>query len=223
MKHNRIAFTLAEVLITLGIIGVVAALTIPTLIANYKEKQFVTAWKKVYSDVSNAALLMSQNEEDLSTEQLVGEAFAKYLKVDKVCEARKGIAQGCWKENTPIYKKDNQQFGNTNDITQMGGGAVCMTLTSGAIVCYDCGGTPPAYCQLIFDVNGATKPNKIGTDIFGGTLSIERYQVKPAKGYNYGWGSADGEWVSCSSSKPCTGTCDADESGFGCSAEKLAK
>ena len=223
MKHNRIAFTLAEVLITLGIIGVVAALTIPTLIANYKEKQFVTAWKKVYSDVSNAALLMSQNEEDLSTEQLVGEAFAKYLKVDKVCEARKGIAQGCWKENTPIYKKDNQQFGNTNDITQMGGGAVCMTLTSGAIVCYDCGGTPPAYCQLIFDVNGATKPNKIGTDIFGGTLSIERYQVRPAKGHNYGWGSADGVWVSCSSSKPCTGTCDADEFGYGCSAEKLAK
>lgn len=223
-NNKKFAFTLAEVLITLGIIGVVAAMTMPSLIANYQEKQFVTAWKKVYSDVSNAALLMSQNEEDLSTEQLVGEAFAKYLKVDKVCEARKGIAQGCWKENTPIYKKDNQQLEHyANDISLMGGGAVCMTLTSGAIVCYDCGSPPPAYCQLIFDVNGVTKPNKIGTDIFGGTLSVERYQVKPAKGYHDGWGSADGEWVSCFSSQPCTGTCDADEFGFGCSAEKLAK
>lgn len=34
------AFTLAEVLITLGIIGVVAAITLPTLIANYQKKSF---------------------------------------------------------------------------------------------------------------------------------------------------------------------------------------
>ena len=38
---RRAAFTLAEVLITLGIIGVVAAMTIPTLITSYKEKQTV--------------------------------------------------------------------------------------------------------------------------------------------------------------------------------------
>lgn len=40
------AFTLAEVLITLGIIGVVAALTIPTLVNNYRKKQFETGLKK---------------------------------------------------------------------------------------------------------------------------------------------------------------------------------
>ena len=38
------AFTLAEVLITLGIIGVVAAMTIPTLISNYQKKQFEVAF-----------------------------------------------------------------------------------------------------------------------------------------------------------------------------------
>ena len=42
-------FTLAEVLITLGIIGVVAALTLPSLIQNYKEKATVTAVKESYS------------------------------------------------------------------------------------------------------------------------------------------------------------------------------
>jgi len=50
------AFTLAEVLITLGIIGVVAALTIPNLIANYKEKQSIAHWKKMYSVISQAYL-----------------------------------------------------------------------------------------------------------------------------------------------------------------------
>ena len=40
------AFTLAEVLITLGIVGVVAAITIPTLIASYQKKEAVNALKK---------------------------------------------------------------------------------------------------------------------------------------------------------------------------------
>ena len=39
---KRFGFTLAEVLITLGIIGVVAAMTIPTLIHNYKAKEMRT-------------------------------------------------------------------------------------------------------------------------------------------------------------------------------------
>ncbi len=48
-----IAFTLAEVLITLAIIGVVAALTIPTVIINYQKKMYVTQLKKVYNNLTN--------------------------------------------------------------------------------------------------------------------------------------------------------------------------
>lgn len=46
------AFTLAEVLITLGVIGVVAAMTIPTLIQNTQNAEYKTAYKKAYSDLS---------------------------------------------------------------------------------------------------------------------------------------------------------------------------
>ncbi len=46
---KQTAFTLAEVLITLGIIGVVAAMTIPTLVNNYKKKVTVTQLKHTYS------------------------------------------------------------------------------------------------------------------------------------------------------------------------------
>ena len=45
--QKKVAFTLAEVLITLGIIGVVAALTLPTVIKHYKAKVLETAFKKV--------------------------------------------------------------------------------------------------------------------------------------------------------------------------------
>ncbi len=47
-------FTLAEVLITLGIIGVVAALTLPSLIQNYREQAIVARVKKFYSVFSQA-------------------------------------------------------------------------------------------------------------------------------------------------------------------------
>ena len=50
-KH---AFTLAEVLVTLGIIGVVAALTMPTLMANHQKAVQKAQFKKAYSLFSNA-------------------------------------------------------------------------------------------------------------------------------------------------------------------------
>ena len=56
---KRVAFTLAEVLITLGIIGVVAAMTIPTLISNYKKSVVETKLKKFYS-LSNQAIRLSE-------------------------------------------------------------------------------------------------------------------------------------------------------------------
>ena len=57
-------FTLAEVLITLGVIGVVAAMTIPTLIANHKKKVVVTKMEKFYSSMNQAIKLSEvQNSE----------------------------------------------------------------------------------------------------------------------------------------------------------------
>lgn len=47
-------FTLAEVLITLGIIGVVAALTLPTVMANYRKKEVETKLAKIYSVMNQA-------------------------------------------------------------------------------------------------------------------------------------------------------------------------
>ena len=57
-------FTLAEVLITLGIIGVVAAMTIPTLIQNTNSVRFATQFKKSVSTLSQAAL-MAQAQYDM--------------------------------------------------------------------------------------------------------------------------------------------------------------
>ena len=48
------AFTLAEVLVTLGIIGVVAAMTMPNLMSNYQRQSYVTQLRKIHSELSQA-------------------------------------------------------------------------------------------------------------------------------------------------------------------------
>ncbi|MBQ8460051.1 type II secretion system protein [bacterium] len=62
-KNKTCAFTLAEVLITLGVIGVVAAMTIPTLMANVKGKEYATKFKKEIS-VLNQMVRMNKSQYD---------------------------------------------------------------------------------------------------------------------------------------------------------------
>ena len=89
------AFTLAEVLITLGIIGVVAAMTMPALIANYKNKEFAVRAKRTYSLISQAIKLYEAENEaygditglfDTSkTSKEVLTNFSKYFDGAKLC------------------------------------------------------------------------------------------------------------------------------------------
>ena len=100
--RKKFAFTLAEVLITLGIIGVVAAMTMPTLIKNYQKKQTATQMRKTYAVLENALTMARAEHGELKEwEGPKGyikdgdyegiEAFAKkyvlpYIKYTKTCK-----------------------------------------------------------------------------------------------------------------------------------------
>lgn len=62
MRKQQSAFTLAEVLITLGIIGVVAAMTLPTLIQNHQKQTYVAGLQKAMSTTSNMFKKMQADE-----------------------------------------------------------------------------------------------------------------------------------------------------------------
>ncbi len=62
-KSMQKAFTLAEVLIALGIIGIIAALTIPGLVANYQKKVLITRLQKFYNIQVNSANIMESDGE----------------------------------------------------------------------------------------------------------------------------------------------------------------
>ena len=88
-NSDKEGFTLAEVLITLGIIGVVAAMTVPTLMMNYQRKVWEARLKKTFSVAVNACERMlveenvsASNETDLYKEQTV-DNVKRYFKVLK--------------------------------------------------------------------------------------------------------------------------------------------
>ena len=64
---RRVGFTLAEVLITLGIIGIVSAMTIPTLVKEYKKKQTIAKLQQTYSILSQAITRAQVDNGDVST------------------------------------------------------------------------------------------------------------------------------------------------------------
>ena len=102
------AFTLAEVLITLGIIGVVAALTLPAVIQNYQKRSLEVATKKFYSvitqavkqymtdegidDLRGSSLSVSDDDSDEIADAKNDEFFKKYLNA-QICE------DGCFADN----------------------------------------------------------------------------------------------------------------------------
>ena len=73
---KRVAFTLAEVLITLGIIGVVAALTIPTIIKHYKAMVLENAFKKSVTNLYQAY--------DLTRQQLGTDEIYSYYAMNNI-------------------------------------------------------------------------------------------------------------------------------------------
>ena len=97
-SRKRIAFTLAEVLITLGIIGVVAALTLPNLITQYQKNATVQGLKVAYSLLSQAVQKsISENGEidnwdyTLNTNAFNETYILPYLKIAKKCDGGKCI------------------------------------------------------------------------------------------------------------------------------------
>ena len=116
---NKFAFTLAEVLVTLGIIGVVAAITMPTLVANNREKQLITALKKNNALIEQS-LYMVQSKYGYtdyaemfamnSTQELYNK-LAENLKMSKSCGTASN--QGCISNNMIGARYRNNGWGST--------------------------------------------------------------------------------------------------------------
>ena len=151
-------FTLSEILITLGIIGVVSAITMPSVIQHFQKQKTVNSLKKMYSTLWQAAqnyqaknnVYFTDFDTSLSAKDFMEEYFNPSLKIIKTCNS----AQDCW-NGGKIPKTIN---GTTNISVQYGvifldGSILGVNNISSGIIFY-------------FDVDGIKGHNKSSRDIF---------------------------------------------------------
>ena len=173
------AFTLAEVLITLGIIGVVAAMTMPTLINNINKKHWITGYKKAFSELSQIHQLLNSETggsymaecndfDDVCLKNL----FAEKMKVVEYC--KENVPNKCQESSTYLNGKTRgiNQSTDVNDIWPT------IVTASGYSVKFrfhgnDCSEFIESYSQKLptcgwmqIDVNGLKRPNVVGKDIY---------------------------------------------------------
>lgn len=175
-------FTLSEVLITLGIVGVVAVLTIPAVMKNYKNRLYTAQLRKVYAQVSDAAQAIMNDEHCPNFyETTAGSATScsnankgecekgsgyflnKYFKtVKKNCNKNlKSLCVSVGNNGKPDAMDSYKDLNGTN--AGVLAGDYCVQTTNGAAICatYANGVT-----SLNIDVNGPSSPNVTGRDVF---------------------------------------------------------
>ena len=159
-KLRRAAFTLAEVLITLGIIGVVAALTLPTLIQNHQKQVYVTQLKKAYSTLTNVYNELAAEQEVADWNQISCSDWYCLSDLLKHVKTIKSF-EGCEEDWCNTYNS------GIAGPTMVWGTSSGFITADGALFVFTCGSYLDSDYTWIVDVNGYNKgPNKPGRDIF---------------------------------------------------------
>lgn len=170
-KH---AFTLAEVLITLGIIGIVAAMTLPSLVNRAKHKELEAKFQKQYSIISQAVNFLNVNDVCITTDCIPNgtyllDEFSKIYKVNKRCDDMIGIPVEEYDKFCFPKSKTDTKYKNYNKKTNLHSSAFDdgqFYTMDGALVTFERRGSDKNVLISI-DVNGREKsPNMLGHDLF---------------------------------------------------------
>lgn len=197
-SRKNLAFTLAEVLITLGIIGIVAAMTLPTLIQKNQEKETVAKLRK-FNTIINQAYMLAINangyvedwglskagmtnltEEEEAKGEIARDVFwdklAPYLKVNSRCR---------WDNSTCLqydrYSLDGMQFWYFVPRLTLADGTTIVATTiidPGCSVIYGTSKLLKNVCgEMMVDLNGPKQPNATGKDVF--VFIYTKYGIVP--------------------------------------------
>lgn len=172
------AFTLAEVLITLSIIGVISVLIIPSLVKNYKNKLYAASIEKTYSQITHAV-------ESVMNDEVVNEFYKTTAGVEPDNSDCKLATQGaCWFMRNYFKVADNM-VGCTSAKNAGKNGTVCVAdeyttpdaqgpmthfgscvqTNSGAAICMSLN-EKNGVTSVFIDTNGPAQPNFTGVDAF---------------------------------------------------------
>ena len=224
-KSKHAAFTMAEVLITIGIIGVVAAMTLPALINNAQNKELEEGLKRSYSVLSQALdMYYAQNEERLTNENVgaykLKPTLMKYLNVVQDCGSGHADADtacipntvnGVWHDNGQKINK-YRTYNNKADINMDLFDDGQFVLNDGSLILIE----NSAHASRLFisvDLNGFHKnPNRLGQDLFMFQID-EKGKLLPM--------GAEGTQYYSKTNEYCSPTSTSNMNGAGCTYRAL--
>ena len=194
----RLGFTLAEVLITLGIIGVVAAMTIPNLIANYKAHRLSSQFLESYSIIQQVFKQMESDEVSLSPSDYgVGQyykTFMKYLQAPYDCGLGGSIGENNKNfKGKPCYNTSGRYSDvgyKTFDGSKTAANQALLddgqiALQNGSLLLFE-NNIIEQRVYVSVDLNGYNnKPNRWGYDLFTFQLKDGELKTMGAKGTDY--------------------------------------
>ncbi len=187
-------------MITLGIIGVVAAMTLPALINKTQNQELVTSFKKVYSELSQVYMKIKADNGgtfdglcNSSDDYYI--LFSKYMKKVRVCNAPNASGK-CWAKDW--------YYSTGSKVPAVESTSSSLILPNGTSMLFyhmseNCDSTDelkePVGCGRIrVDLNGLKKPNVVGKDIFDFYITndalIARGSDKTINSITTDWGRA---------------------------------
>lgn len=207
---KQYGFTLAEVLITLLIIGVVASLIIPSILNDTRDAELKTAWKKTYASINQAfgEILMDNGGTFIGIAGDSNEfrnAFKNKMNFVSKCDGQ--IA--CDSQSLTKLNGTSDSYILVRNLILNDGTIIYFFLDSGNCDFGSYVYTSGACGWILVDVNGNKNPNRWGKDIYG--IWVMKNQILP-------WG-ADPAGTANSTYKEST--CISSGSGYGCGAKYL--
>ncbi|MBR6098418.1 type II secretion system protein [bacterium] len=182
------AFTLAEVLVTMGVIGIVAVMTIPVLIQDVGDKQNIVALKKFYSEFYQATMLLMVDYSEpvawdlrdnvaTSSDKVVN-MYSQQLNMQKICGPDD---PSCFPFPIHSYRTGLPKITESQYRSWKFRGFMLNNGVTGLIDVNN------GSMSVFVDVNGFKKPNKLGVDVFAWALNGQGRIVKytdPSLGRN---------------------------------------
>ena len=202
-SRKRVAFTLAEVLITLGVIGVVASLTLPSVIQNYKKQVTVNQLKKAYSILGQVAQKAFADNgpagfeagAELKADDVKAFFDTYWLPYFKGVEVYPENISPKLNDNMDYYKMANGIYTFTHACTKYNAGRIFFSTADGMtyfvymnnwvnkydengnLISQDAVYNSEQYVYV--DVNGTKPPNTFGKDVFMFVVDFDNGFVRP--------------------------------------------
>ncbi len=157
---------------TLGIIGVISAMTVPSLMQNYQRQSYITQLHKVYNEVQQASL---QYITERNAINLIEAGITSQAAIRDFSKTHFKIVKDCTKSGTECFSAENSLLNGTRRTSSFAfSSGYCFVTAGGASLCIDppslynvtVNGTVSRYGNILIDSNGPKGPNIFGRDMF---------------------------------------------------------